>query len=69
MTDKASGNQMYGLAPPPHYTQFPETQQKKLKIPSAVVREPGRDREAHNCWRSGEVRTLSCLSFFILERG
>lgn len=33
MTDKASGNQMYGLAPPPPYPQFPETQQKKLKAP------------------------------------
>lgn len=61
MTDKASGNQMYGLAPPPPYPQFPETQQKKLRTPPAVVKEPGRG--------SGEVGTLPCLSFLILEQG
>lgn len=54
MTDKASGNQMYGLAPPPFYPQFPETQQKKLKTPPEVVREPGRDRETYSCWGSGD---------------
>lgn len=57
MTDRASGNQMYGLAPPPLYPQFPETQQKKLKIPHPspqVVREPGRDRGAYSYCRSGD---------------
>lgn len=54
MTDKASGNQMYGLAPPPFYPQFPETQQKKLKTAPEVVWEPGRDRETYSCWGSGD---------------